>query len=119
MKPNNHPARVALRKSEAKARQEASNKLSPKQRLENLDIKFGAGEGAKKERAKLVTVAAKPAPQKAASTTTVIAKKYEELETSSLPDEVLQEIAALNDEANSKKKLKAKDRRAKLHTNND
>lgn len=38
---------------EAKARQEACDKLSPQQRLEKLDEMLGVGKGATKERLKL------------------------------------------------------------------
>lgn len=112
-KTNQDPARVAKRKSEAKARQEKYDGLLPAQRLEKLDMKFGAGQGAKKERAKLT--GSKPV-QKITTKPVVnnkLVTQYEELEAHALPDEVMQEIAALNEDMNSKKKLKAKDRRAR------
>ena len=45
--------RKADRQAEAKERQEAYNKLTPKQKLDKLDKKLGEGVGAKKQRAKL------------------------------------------------------------------
>lgn len=118
-KTNQDPARVNTRKTEAKARKEKTDALTPAQRLENLDMKFGAGKGATAERAKLADAISKPQVQKATPTAKPQMKAappanvFEELELQTLPDEVLQEIAALNDESNSKKKLKAKDRRAR------
>jgi hypothetical protein len=109
-KTNQDPARVAKRKSEAKARQKITAGLSTTQRVEKLDMKFGVSLGAKKERAKLA--GSKPVP-KTTSVVSKVVKQYEELETHTLPDEVMQEIAALNEETNGKKKLKAKDRRAR------
>lgn len=41
------------RVSRAQERKEASDKLSPKQKLEKLDSKFGEGKGAEKERSRL------------------------------------------------------------------
>ena len=112
-KTNQDPARVAKRKSEAKARQEITAGLSTTQRVEKLDMKFGVGLGAKKERARLATGSTKTTVQTVASVKPVKpVKQYEELEVT-LPDEVMQEIAALNEESNGKKKLKAKDRRAR------
>jgi hypothetical protein len=110
-KTNQDPARVAQRKSEAKARQEIYDGLLPAQRLEKLDMKFGAGQGAKKERAKLT--GSKPVQKTTTKPNNKLVTQYEELDTHTLPDEVMQEIAALNEETNNKKKLKAKDRRAR------
>lgn len=101
----NRPDKAAARRAEATDRQDKTNSLSPQQRLENLDIKFGAGQGAKKERARLLA-AIKTKPTKLASDVDALDKKE-------LPEEVMQEIAALNEEGGSKKRLKAKDRRAK------
>jgi hypothetical protein len=121
---NHRPDEAAKRRSEAQARQEITDALTPRQRLDNLDIKFGVGEGAKKERVRLAAIAAKPPVQKTVSlalqTKAVAvagAKRYEELEMQTLPDEVMEEIAALNEENNGKKKLKAKDRRARESNN--
>ncbi len=117
------PDEAEKRRNEAQVRQEKTNALTPQQRLENLDIKFGAGIGAKKERVKLAVMATKPTVQKtiAPSTAKVAsplnAKKYEELETQTLPNEVMEEIAALNEDNSGKKKLKAKDRRARESNN--
>ena len=114
------PDKAKERQSEAKARQAITDSLTPQQRLERLDMKFGQGQGAKEERARLAVAMTKPqvkvtpaaAPQ---AKTTPVANKFEELELQTLPDEIMQEIAALNDEGNNngKKKLKAKDRRAR------
>ncbi len=121
---NHRPDEAAKRRSEAQARQEKTDALTPQQRLENLDIKLGVGEGAKKERTRLVAIVAKPVVQKSAPATlqtkAVVAtgtRKYEELEMQTLPDDIMEEIAALNEENNSKKKLKAKDRRARESKN--
>lgn len=104
----NRPDKAAARRAEATDRQDKTNSLSPQQRLENLDIKFGAGLGAKKERARLLAaINNKTKPTKLASDVDTLDKKE-------LPEEVMQEIAALNEEGGgSKKRLKAKERRAK------
>lgn len=41
------------RRKQAERRQEAHDKLTPQQKIQKLDDKFGAGQGAKKERARL------------------------------------------------------------------
>ncbi|MCK5132735.1 MAG: hypothetical protein KAR40_11355 [Candidatus Sabulitectum sp.] len=41
------------RQKEAQVRQDAHNRLTPLQKINKLDSKFGIGIGAKKERAKL------------------------------------------------------------------
>jgi hypothetical protein len=113
------PDKAKERQAEAKARQDITDGLTPQQRLERLDMKFGQGQGAKKERARLAVATTKPqvkvTPVAASVKTTPTANKFEELELQTLPDEIMQEIAALNDEGNNngKKKLKAKDRRAR------
>lgn len=43
----------ALRQKEAQERQSERDKLSPKEQLKKLDQMLGAGQGAKKERARL------------------------------------------------------------------
>ena len=53
MKPTNFPKRKAYRIEDGKKRDEATAKLSPKQRLDRLDLRLGKGEGAVKERARL------------------------------------------------------------------
>lgn len=53
---------ISVKRTEAYARQRASAKLSPQERLAGLDSTFGVGQGAKRERAKL---AAKLQAQKA------------------------------------------------------
>lgn len=58
--------RVQERRDEAKARQEASDALSPEQRLSALDEKLGKGQGAVKERAKLLAAIEKIKQEKAA-----------------------------------------------------
>lgn len=108
------PDRATERRDAAKDRKDKSDALSPKQRIENLDIKFGVGQGAKKERERLATTT--KIVQVKITSSTKSAPVYEELDMT-LPDEVMQEIAALNDEGSSKKKLKAKERRAR-ETNN-
>lgn len=112
------PDQAKKRQAEAKERQAITDNLTPQQRLERLDMKFGVGQGAKEERARLAVAMTKPKVVKPVTNTvqvkaTPVANKFEELELQTLPDEILQEIAALNDESNGKKKLKAKDRRAR------
>lgn len=45
---------LEVRRIEAKSRQDYYNTLSPKQRLEALDRKFGTGMGALRERARIL-----------------------------------------------------------------
>lgn len=47
------PDNKAIKRSEAKERAEAWQKLSPVQQLKALDTRFGAGKGATKQRARL------------------------------------------------------------------
>jgi hypothetical protein len=47
------PDNKAIKRSEAKERTEAWQKLSPVQQLKALDTRFGAGKGATKQRARL------------------------------------------------------------------
>jgi len=49
-----------IRKQGAQTRQEAYDKLTPKQKLEQLDKKYGIGIGAKKVRAKLAVLISQP-----------------------------------------------------------
>lgn len=100
----NRPDKSETRQAEAAGRQEFSDSLSPQKRLENLDIKFGPGKGAAKERKKLLARLEKTGQATA---------NVETLATQTLPDEVMLEISAINEEASSKKKTKAKDRRAR------
>lgn len=99
---NRHrPDKAAERREAAQKRQEEYNSLTPHQRLERLDMKFGVGQGALKERAKLKrAMEAKPK-----------ASDIEVLDKSQLSEEVMQEIAAMNNEDVGKKRIKAKDRR--------
>ncbi len=53
MKPTNFPGRLEQRRKEAKERDAFAASLTPKQKLANLDKKFGKGVGAKRERARL------------------------------------------------------------------
>ena len=46
--------RKAQRQSEAQARQASYDKLSPKEKLARLDKKLGKGQGAKKQRERLM-----------------------------------------------------------------
>jgi len=46
------------KRSEAKVRQEAYDKLTPKQKLQRLDDKFGKDQGAKRERERIIRKAA-------------------------------------------------------------
>tara|TARA_Y100000310_G_scaffold283563_1_gene305637 strand:- start:320 stop:496 length:177 start_codon:yes stop_codon:yes gene_type:complete len=49
----NRNDRRAERHANAEVRKEISDKLSPEARLENLDRRFGKGQGAQRERTKL------------------------------------------------------------------
>jgi hypothetical protein len=99
------PDLASARRQEAKQRQEEYNALTPRQRLDKLDMKFGAGVGAKKEREKLMRHSPKSANREVVKT--------EELATVTIPAELMAEIDAINEELGSKKKVKAKDRRAR------
>lgn len=101
----NRPDRAAERRAAANDRQDISDGLSPQQRLDNLDATFGVGMGATKERAKLLA--------RMSSVTTKPSVKMSE--TPALPNEVMQEIAELNEEVGGKKRLKAKERRARAN----
>jgi hypothetical protein len=92
------------RRQEAAARQEKYNALSAKEKLQNLDLKFGVGGGAAKQRAKLLAEIQNPGKK-------VVATK-EDLATATLPEDIMAEIDAMNEES-GKRKLKAKDRRAR------
>lgn len=91
------------RRQEAAERQAKYDTLSAKEKLENLDLKFGVGQGAAKVRAKLVAQMQNPS------------KKItnNELATATLPDDIMAEIEAINEEVGSKRKVKAKERRAR------
>ena len=100
------PDFAEARRQEAAERKAKYDALSPKEKLDNLDLKFGAGQGAKKERARLL--AAMQSPKKAP-----VVK--EELAVATIPDEIMAEIDALNEESSNKRKVKAKDRRSRNH----
>lgn len=100
-KSRNRPDKAEKRRTEATDRQLDSNKLSTQQKLDRLDIRFGVGVGAKKERKRL----------QEALTHTKNKNNIEGLEHKVLPDDIMQEIETMNESGN-KKKLKAKDRRA-------
>ena len=109
----NRPDKAETRKIEAEARQDVSNEMTPQQRLDRLDMKFGAGKGAAKERKRLIAVLNKTHTKPA-----VVDVQIETLGTQTLPDEVMQEISSLNEDVSGKKKLKAKDRRARNQNRN-
>lgn len=92
------PDGASMRRREAEERQEAYNKLSAQEKIDRLNMKFGDGVGAKKERARL---------QKSPVQATVLAK-----DAKGLSDDAMREIEAMND-AMGKRKAKAKDRRSK------
>lgn len=98
----NRPDKAAERREAAQKRQEECNKLTPQQRLERLDMKFGVGQGAGKERAKL---------KRAMEAKLKTVSDIETLDRRQLPEEVMQEIAAMNNEDSGKKRIKAKERR--------
>lgn len=50
---NHNPVRINAKREEAKVRNEAWAKLSPKAQLESLDNRLGKGVGAVKQRAKI------------------------------------------------------------------
>jgi hypothetical protein len=106
----NRPDRAQDRRDDARDRLEITNALTPKQRIERLDVKFGVGLGAVKERARLQSLIQRGNKPAAAVKQAGI---VEVLETA-LPPEVIAEIEAMNEEGNgNKKKLKAKDRRSR------
>ena len=93
------------RRQEAAERQEKYNALSAKEKLQNLDLKFGVGQGAAKQRAKLLAEMQNPGKK--------VVENKEDLATVTLPDDIMAEIDAMNEEGGGKRKLKAKDRRAR------
>ena len=94
----------------AKERQSIHETLSPQEKLMKLDAKFGAGKGAAKERAKLQQLIQSGGQIKVSADVAI-----EALGDVTLPPEVMAEIEAMNNEDGgvNKKKLKAKDRRAR------
>lgn len=54
MKTTNFPGQVEKRQREATKRRETWSQLTPKQQLDALDARLGTGEGAKRQREKLV-----------------------------------------------------------------
>lgn len=54
MYPKNFPDRKARRKAEAEARQKTASERTPAQQLARLDELFGPGQGAQRERMRLV-----------------------------------------------------------------
>jgi len=98
------PDKASQRREDAAERQQKSDALTTEEKIQKLDMKFGVGIGAKKERARLALIIEK--------------SKVKNLQSPDSPqpelsDAVLQEIAALNEETSGKKKIKAKERRAK------
>jgi hypothetical protein len=68
--PKNHgKANKERKRAEAQVRQEAYGKLSPLEKIKQLDIMFGAGLGAKRQRARL-TLEAESQEQKVKLPTT-------------------------------------------------
>jgi len=112
------PDGAKARRAEAIARQDIYNSLTPQQHLKRLDEKFGVGLGAKKERAKLLKRI------ESGETVVKITNKIpnvgtEDLSGAQLSAELLAEIEALNEESGpSKKKIRAKDRRAREQKSN-
>ncbi len=104
----NRPDRAEARRLEADARQHATDAETPQQRLSRLDIKFGVGKGAAKERTRLLAMIAGGTASRPANNAVAAPK-------TDLSEAVLQEIDALNEDGGGKKRLKAKDRRAKEH----
>lgn len=120
----NRPDRAAQRREDAAERQKFSDDMTPQQRIERLDTMFGVGAGAKKERAKLQAKIANNQASKIMAMTAKIprtappnnmqqlARDIHELDQAILPDEIMQEIAALNEtQDGGGKKMRAKDRR--------
>lgn len=102
------PDRAAKRREEAMARQAKTDSLTAQQRLALLDIKFGPNQGAEEERTRLLKAVKENKKQPI-----TLNSSMEILNVQVLPDEIMAEIEAMNDELNNKKKLKAKDRRAR------
>lgn len=101
---NQHrPDLASARREEASERQKQYDDLTPAQKLEKLDIRFGVGKGATKERARLLRLVSHHKLE--------TKNEQELLVSATIPDEIMAEIEALNSEDSSKKKLKAKDRR--------
>jgi hypothetical protein len=73
--------RIEQRREEAKVRQAESDTLTPEQRLARLDEKFGKGQGAVKERAKLLAAIEKVKQEQA-----IKAAKKEKAEKAEKPD---------------------------------
>lgn len=99
------PDGAKMRREEAVERQAKYDQLTVAQKIEQLDLKFGVGKGAQKQRKKLQQngkkiVESQPTTEQA------------------LPEEVLAEIEAMN-ESVGKKKLKAKDRRSQKPNNSN
>lgn len=114
---NNHrPDKAAERRLDAKERQEKSDSLSVQERLSKLDAKFGNGVGAAKERHRLQKQLNAPSVQNSVKHGSI--SEIDEILNATLPADIMAEIEALNEENGSKKKLKAKDRRAKKQNNN-
>lgn len=124
---NKHrPDRAAQRREDAIMRQEYISSKTPEERLELLDVKLGTNQGAVKERARLLKqIQSSKSNQHSKQTKKVNVDKLETallpdhiMEEVALPDHIMEEINALND-TSGKKKLKAKERRAKNNKSND
>lgn len=102
------PDQAAARRTEAKERQDKYDNLTPQQRLDLLDIKFGVGNGATKQRAKLLFAIKNGQNNKKVSNNTENAVVQSEI-----PAEIMAEIDAMNEDGSGKRKMKAKDRRLK------
>lgn len=74
------PKSLEQKKTEAAARQEAYNALTPAQKLERLDKAFGAGKGAARERARIAKKMAKPSGETAPATADPVTSKPEKSE---------------------------------------
>lgn len=102
------PHEAEKRRVEASQRQAISNGLTPQEKLDKLDAKFGKGLGAVKERQQLMMLidretSIKPIQDLIPTISTTIS------------EEMMAEIEAMNDDSSSKKKLKAKERRSQTH----
>lgn len=78
-----------LRRKEAKERQEAYDKLSIKEKIEKLDLKFGKDQGAAKVRSKLQAQ---------------MSEKTNSTVKQNISDEVLQEIEQMNQPSKKRSK---------------
>lgn len=110
----NRPDQAAKRRQDALDRTKAYSELTPQQKLQLLDERLGVNQGAKKQRARLLQEVQHAKNKKSVST--------DQLETTTISSDIMAEIELINNGGSSsgngeraarKKKIKAKERRAK------